>query len=261
MNRNNEKYTVEHIVSRRDWTKKLFSFHTTRHAGFRFTPGQFARLGIVHDEGIIWRAYSMASAPYDKNLEFYSIVVPDGAFTERLALLREGDSILVEKASYGFLTTSRFVLEPGREHSLWLMATGTGLAPFISILHDPEVWREYAHLVLVHSVREPAELAYRDTIAQLVRHPLIGELAKKLIYVPIVTRAQLPGALDKRITTLTANGELEQHVGLILDPEYARVMVCGNPEMVEDTRHIFGERGFTVSRRGKPGQIAFENYW
>lgn len=252
------RHTCETIVQRVDWSAKLFSFRTTRYRGFRFAAGQFARLGLRAENGeYVWRAYSMVSAPYDEHLEFYSIVVPDGAFTTRLDACHVGDRIYVDKTSYGFLTIDRFV--GGQD--LWMLASGTGLAPFLSILHDPLTWSSFENLVLVHSVREARELAYRQAIASLPDHPLVGAHAKRLRYLPVVTREPHRGALPDRITRLIADGRLEDAASRTLDPGTARVMVCGNPQMVDDLRAVLRTRGFRTSRRGVPGQMAFENYW
>lgn len=253
-----DRFTTERITAIRRWTPHLFSFRTTRDTAFRFIPGQFARLGLRKEDGeIVWRAYSMVSAPYDEHLEFYSIVVPDGEFTSRLARLAEGDEILVDKTNYGFLTTDRFV--DGRE--LWLLATGTGLAPFISILHDPATWAGYERIVLVHSVRFAAELAYRNELAALAEHPLVGDVVHKLRYVPVVTRERVEGALHARITTLIENGELERAAGFPLDHERSRIMLCGNPQMVDDGRKLLNRLGYKLSRRAAPAQLVVENMW
>lgn len=255
---NEDRYTTEHITAIRRWTPHLFSFRTTRNPAFRFIPGQFARLGLEKEDGsIVWRAYSMVSAPYDEHLEFYSIVVPDGEFTSRLARLAEGDEIFVEKTNYGFLTADRFV--EGRD--LWLLATGTGLAPFISILHDPAIWTTYERIVLVHSVRFEAELAYRTELADLAEHPLVGDVVHKLHYVPVVTREPVEGALHDRITTLIENGELERAAGFPLDHERSRIMLCGNPQMVDDGRKLLNRLGYRLSRRAAPAQLVVENMW
>jgi ferredoxin/flavodoxin---NADP+ reductase len=254
-----DKYTIEKITDVRPWTDSLFSFRTTRDRGYRFVPGQFARLGVKNHETdeIVWRAYSIASAAHDEHLEFFSVVVPEGAFTSRLAKLREGDEILVERKSYGFLTTDRF--EAGRD--LWMLATGTGLAPFLSILHDFETWERYDNLVLVQSVRTQSELAYEDLIRGFEGSEYYGEYAHKLRYLRIVTREPVPGTLRDRITRLLTSGVLEENVGLRLDHDRSRIMLCGNPEMVEDSRRLLIERGFKLSRRGDPGHLAVENYW
>jgi ferredoxin--NADP+ reductase len=253
-----DKYTIETLTHVKPWTESLFSFRTTRDRGYRFVPGQFARLGVRAPEGdVVWRAYSIASSPYDEHLEFFSVVVPGGAFTSRLSKLREGDEILVERKSYGFLTTDRF--EAGRD--LWMLATGTGLAPFLSILHDLATWESYDNLVLVQSVRTQPELAYEDLIRGFESSEYYAELAHKLRYARIVTREPGPGTLRDRVTKLLANGVLEENIGLRLDHERSRIMLCGNPEMVEDSRKLLIERGFRLSRRGDPGHLAVENYW
>jgi ferredoxin--NADP+ reductase len=254
-----DKYTAETITDIKPWTDSLFSFRTTRDRGYRFVPGQFARLGVRNtDTGeTVWRAYSIASAAYDEHLEFFSVVVPGGAFTSRLARLREGDEILVERKSYGFLTTDRF--EQGRD--LWMLATGTGLAPFLSILHDFQTWESYDNLVLVQSVRTQSELAYEDLIRGFDSSEYYAEHAHKLRYVRIVTREPVEGALAHRVTGLLHSGVLEQNVGLRLDHDRSRIMLCGNPEMVEDSRRILVDRGYRLSRRGEPGHLAVENYW
>ncbi|HET9579929.1 MAG TPA: ferredoxin--NADP reductase [Usitatibacter sp.] len=254
-----DKYTIEKITDVRPWTDSLFSFRTTRDRGYRFVPGQFARLGVKDREAgkIVWRAYSIASAAHDEHLEFFSVVVPNGAFTSRLSKLRQGDEILVERKSYGFLTTDRF--EAGRD--LWMLATGTGLAPFLSILHDFDTWEKYDNLVLVQSVRTQPELAYEDIIRGFEGSEYYGEYAHKLRYVRIVTREPVNGALRDRVTKLLASGVLEGNVGLRLDHDRSRIMLCGNPEMVEDSRRLLIDRGFKLSRRGDPGHLAVENYW
>jgi ferredoxin--NADP+ reductase len=254
-----DKYTIEKITGVRPWTDSLFSFRTTRDRGYRFVPGQFARLGVkAHDQDeIVWRAYSIASAAHDEHLEFFSVVVPNGAFTSRLSRLREGDEIFVERKSYGFLTTDRF--EAGRD--LWMLATGTGLAPFLSILHDFETWEKYDNLILVQSVRTQPELAYEDLIRGFEGSEYYGEFAHKLRYVRIVTREPVDGALRDRVTRLLSSGVLEENVGVRLDHDRSRIMLCGNPEMVEDSRKLLIGRGFKLSRRGDPGHLAVENYW
>lgn len=252
------KWTSETILAVRDWSPTLFSFRTSRYRGFRFTPGQFARLGIAREDGsLVWRAYSVASAAYEEHLEFLSVVVPGGEFTGRLTRFAPGDRILVDKTSYGFLTTDRF--PDGSD--LWLLSSGTGLAPFLSILRDPAVWERYQRLVLVNSVRHTAELAFREEIVGLERNELFAATRARLRYLPAVTREACPGALAARITQAIADGSLEAAAGARLDPERSRLMICGNPEMALELRELLGQRGFRVGRRGVPGQMAFENYW
>jgi ferredoxin--NADP+ reductase len=258
-----DKFTAQTITWIAPWTPKLFSFRLTRPAGYRFAPGQWARLGVLKTGQAtpVWRAYSIASANYDEYLEFYSIVVPDGEFTSELANLKVGDTVLVEMLPYGFLTTTRFV----GGNDLWLLSTGTGLAPFISIAFDLEVWQQYEHIIIVHGVREANELAYADTIAAFKTHEAFAEFfenhPRKLIYQACITRESAHGALEGRIPALIDSGALEAAVGLPFDLERSRVMLCGNPDMVSDTRNTLKARGMTVSRNAKPGQIAVENYW
>ena len=206
---------------------------------------------------VVWRPFSLASAAHDEHLEFLAVLVPGGEFSDLLARVREGDAILVEKSSYGFLTIAHFA--PGKD--LWLVASGTGLGPYVSVLRDPATWQAYDDLIVVHSVRYSSELAYREEIAALVHEELLAATPDRLRYVPVVTREPSPGVLAARIPRLIEDGRLEQAAGVELDPQRSRIMVCGNPEMARELRHQFTERGFRVNRRAAPGQLAFENYW
>ncbi|MEO8103051.1 MAG: ferredoxin--NADP reductase, partial [Betaproteobacteria bacterium] len=194
---------------------------------------------------------------YDEFLEFYSIVVPNGKFTSQLSTLKVGDRIFVERKSLGFLTTDRFEL--GKD--LWMLATGTGLAPFMSILYDFKTWETYENLVLVHSVRSEDELAYQEVIRNFEHSEYFADFASRLHYVQAVTREMVPDTLNARITDLIESGDLERAVGLAIDGDRSRIMICGNPEMVDETRALLTRRGLTVSRRGAPGHLAVENYW
>ncbi|CAM8647151.1 Hmp Flavodoxin reductases (ferredoxin-NADPH reductases) family 1 [Burkholderiales bacterium] len=242
------------------WTDHLFSFRTTRPAGFRFSPGQFARLGIKAEKSdeapSIWRAYSLVSGPYDEYLEYYSIVVPDGAFTSRLCTLEPGHTIWMELQNHGFLTLDRFPLEG----DLWMLASGTGLAPFLSILADPVAWESFDRLLLIHSVREAQELAYRAQIESLGEHPVFGEWASRLRYQPVVTREKTEYP-NERLPALIASGALEASLATELTLARSKLMLCGNPEMVKDTREALQAKGFVSARSSRPGQIATENYW
>ncbi|MGY4533358.1 ferredoxin--NADP+ reductase [Pseudomonas sp. TE3786] len=258
MTASDDKFTRETLLDVRPWSPTLFSLRTTRDAGFRFRAGQFARLGVRKADGsLVWRAYSMLSAPHDEHLEFFSIVVPGGEFTSELSRLQVGDELLVERQAVGYLTLERFV--DGRD--LWLIGTGTGLAPFLSILQDFEVWQRFERIVLVYSARSRTELAYQELIAGLMQREYLAEYADKFVYVPIVTREEMPGALHGRVTGLIANGELEQAVGLELTPEHSRVMLCGNPQMIEDCRAVLKTRDMQLSLTRRPGAVAVENYW
>ncbi|WP_342244901.1 ferredoxin--NADP reductase [Pseudomonas sp. OTU5201] len=258
MTASEEKFTRQTLLDVQTLTPNLFTLRTTRDAGFRFRAGQFARLGVTKADGsTVWRAYSMVSAPHDEHLEFFSIVVPEGEFTSELSRLKEGDTLMVDKTAFGFLTLDRFV--DGRD--LWLLATGTGLAPFLSILQDLEVWQRFERIILVYSVRQAAELAYQPLIDDLKTRDYLEGVADKLLYIPVVTREDVSGALHGRITTLIENGELERAAGLDLTPEHSRVMLCGNPQMIEDTRAVLKARDMNLSLTRRPGQVAVENYW
>lgn len=253
-----EKFTRQTLLDVTSLTPSLFTLRTTRDRGFRFRAGQFARLGVTKADGsTVWRAYSMVSSPHDEFLEFFSIVVPGGEFTSELSRLQVGDTLMVDRQAFGYLTLDRFV--DGRD--LWLLATGTGIAPFVSILQDFEVWEKFERIVLVYSAREACELAYQGLIASLGERDYLAEHAHKLIYIPIVTREKVPGALNGRITTLIENGELEHAAGVELSPEHSRVMLCGNPQMIDDTRKLLKARDMQLSLTRRPGQVAVENYW
>lgn len=258
MSQPDEKFTRQTITEIVPLTPSLFSFRCTRDDGFRFTAGQFARLGVRSGRGnLVWRAYSMVSSPFDEFLDFFSIVVPDGEFTSVLSQLKVGDELLIEKQPQGFLTLDRFV--DGRD--LWMLATGTGVAPFLSILQDFSVWERFERIVLVYSVRTHAELAYQELLEELLTREYIAEHAHKFVFVPVVTREQVEGCLERRITELLTSGKLEEAVGLEMTPEHSRVLICGNPQMVDDTRKMLKQRDLQLSLTRRPGQVAVENYW
>lgn len=253
-----DKFTRQTLLEVNPLTPSLFTLRTTRDKGFRFRAGQFTKLGVTKADGsTVWRAYSVVSSPYDEFLEFFSIVVPGGEFTSELSQLKVGDTLMVERQAYGYLTLDRFI--DGRD--LWLLATGTGVAPFLSILQDFEVWEKFERIVLVYSAREVRELAYQDLIADLTQREYLAEYAHKLTYIPIVTREEVPDTLNGRITTLIESGELERAAGVQLSPEHSRVMLCGNPQMIDDTRKLLKERNLQLSLTRRPGQVAVENYW
>lgn len=256
-----EKATAERILSIRQWTEKLFSVKVSRSLTFRFEPGQWVRLGIPSGSGlrgsVIWRPYSMVSAHYDDYLEFFSILVPGGAFSSRLAASKLGDTLFVEKQPYGYLTATRFT---GGRH-LWLLASGTGLAPYLSILRDPDVWERYEERILAYSVSYAREIAYRDVLAALDSDELLGANRPPLRFIPIVTREVVPGTLHKRLPTLIDDGTLERTAGLALSPEDSRILICGNPSMLDDVRDALVTLGLRSDRTSIPGHFATENYW
>ena len=227
----------------------------TRPAHFKFTAGQFARIGLKVGDELVVRAYSVVSSPFDETLEFFSIVVPDGAFTSNLQHLQVGDELYLEKIPYGFLTLARYQLPLPKD--LWLLGTGTGLAPFLSMLQDFETWSKYEKINLVYSVRTASELAYVERIQEISE--TFGEGHTGFKFIPIVTRD--PNApLHDRLPVLIENGELEQAAGLAFNVDTTHVMLCGNPQMVDDTKAALKARGLTMNRRGE-GNIAVENYW
>lgn len=250
-----EKFSVEKVLSVHRWTPTLFSFTMTRPSHFKFTAGQFARIGLKVGEELVVRAYSVVSSPFDETLEFFSIVVPDGAFTSNLQHLQVGDELYLEKIPYGYLTLARY--QQPLPHDLWLLATGTGLAPFLSMLQDFETWSNYQKINLVYSVRTEDELAYVDRIQEIAE--TFGEGHNGFKFIPIITRDS-SAPLHERLPVLIENGELEKAAGLELNSATSNVMLCGNPQMVDDTKEALKRRGLTMNRRGE-GNIAVENYW
>ncbi len=245
----------ETILSVHHWTDRLFSFRATRTPSFRFINGQFTMIGIEAGGKPLLRAYSMVSTNYDDELEFLSIKVPDGPLTSRLQHIAPGDRLLVGRKPTGTLVHDNLLA--GR--TLYLFATGTGLAPFMSIIRDPETYEKFEKTVLVHGVRLVAELAYRDHISnKLPRDEFLGEMVReKLVYYPSVTRE--PFINQGRATDLVTSGKLFADTGLpALDPDRDRAMICGSPEMLEDMRAILEKRGFTEGSSGDPATYVVE---
>lgn len=255
------KWVESQVLWMRYWTPALLSFRIARHSGYRFTPGQYARLGlrapVPGDNGAVWRPFSLASAPYDDHLEFFGVLVRDGEFSALLEKLKAGDTMMIEKLAYGFLTVDQ--LAPGKD--LWLLATGTGLGPFVSILHDPGNWQRFEHLIVVHSVRHSSELAYRADIETIAQQRSLSGAKAHLHYIPVVTREPGATAFTEHIPQLLADGRLEMAVGRPFEVANSRVMACGNPAMTRELRELLTARGFQTTRRGVRGQMAFEKYW
>ncbi len=250
-----EKFSIERVLSVHTWTPTLFSFRMTRPAHFKFSAGQFARIGIMHEGELVVRAYSVLSSPFDDILEFFSIVVPNGAFTSRLQHLKINDELYLDKTAYGYLTLARYQLPIAQD--LWLLATGTGLAPFLSMLQDFSTWQQYQRIILAYSVRTKSELAYVERIFEIAES--FGEGHSGFRFIPIITRD--PNAvLHQRLPELIGNGALEQAANCVFNPASSHVMLCGNPQMVDDTKAALKARGLSMNRRGE-GNIAVENYW
>jgi len=259
-------YGTETVLSVRHWTENYFSFTTTRSPGLRFENGQFIMIGLnaPRPDGSVkplLRAYSIASANWEEHLEFFSIKIQGGPLTSRLQHLQPGDEILIGNKPTGTLLIND--LHPGR--NLYLLGTGTGLAPWLSIIKDPETYERFEHVIIAHGVRQIADLAYREHIsAELPQHPLLGEMVQgKLHYYPAVSREAFTFKGHDhcgRLTTLLDEGRIAAALSLPpLHPAHDRAMICGSPQMLADFRALLDARGFEVAPRiGTPGHYVFE---
>lgn len=248
---------VETVLTVRHWTETLFTLTTTRDTSFRFENGQFTMIGIPVEGRPLLRAYSMVSANYEETLEFLSIKVPDGPLTSRLMHIRPGDALYVGRKPTGTLVID--YLLPGR--TLFLLSTGTGIAPFMSIIKDPATYGRFERVVLTHTCRHGSELAYRDWITQeLPSHEFLGEeVREKLTYYPTVTRDGPGPWREGRISDLIRGGGLFSDLGRGgFDPEGDRIMICGGPEMLAECRQIAEQSGFDEGSSGRPGTYVIE---
>ncbi|MEM0954218.1 MAG: ferredoxin--NADP reductase [Pseudomonadota bacterium] len=245
----------ETVTDVHHWTDTLFSFKTTRDPGFRFKSGYFTMIGLEDAGRPLLRAYSMASAHYEEELEFFSIKVPDGPLTSKLQHINVGDEVLVNSKATGTLVEDNLL--PGK--NLYLMATGTGLAPFLSIIRDPDIYANFDKVILTHGCRYVDELAYRDIITEhLPNNEYFGELVReKLIYYPTVTREEFHTM--GRLTDLMASDKLTDDIGLApVDPSQDRFMICGSPSMLKDFTDMLDLRGFSETRNGELGHYVVE---
>ncbi|MGN6286813.1 MAG: ferredoxin--NADP reductase [Afipia sp.] len=245
----------ETVLSVRHWTDSLFSFTATRSPGFRFQNGQFVMMGLEVEGRPLLRAYSMASANHEEALEFFSIKVADGPLTSKLQKIREGDTILVGQKATGTLITGNLL--PGKR--LLLLSTGTGLAPFASLIKDPEIYETYETVVLAHGCRQISELAYGEKLVEGLRaDEFFGPMVEgKLVYYPTVTRE--PFRNRGRITDLIVSNRLFDDIGQSpLDIETDRIMLCGSPAMLEDLRAMFQQRGFAEGSHSEAGHFVIE---
>jgi ferredoxin--NADP+ reductase len=248
-------FNEERVLSVHHWTDRLFSFTTTRDPALRFSNGHFTMIGLRVNDKPLLRAYSIASANYEEHLEFLSIKVEEGPLTSRLQHIQVGDTLIVGKKPTGTLLID--YLLPGKR--LYLLSTGTGLAPFLSIIRDPETYERFEQVILVHGVRQVDELAYHDLMTDhLPQHEFLGEMVRqKLLYYPTVTRE--PYRNMGRVTDLITSGKL--FVDLSLPPlkrEEDRVMICGSPGMLTDLKAMLEERGFVEGNTTTPGDFVIE---
>ena len=254
---NNSKYSTEKVLSVNHWNDTLFSFKTTRQDGLRFENGQFVMIGLEVDGRPLARAYSVASPNYDEYLEFLSIKVQDGPLTSRLQHIKVGDELLVSRKPTGTLVIHD--LKPAK--NLYLFSTGTGLAPYMSLIQDIEVYDRFEKVILVHGVRKVDDLAYKDFIEnELPKNEFFGdEVKNKLIYYPTVTREAFKN--EGRLTDLIKSGKLFKDIGLKeMNPVDDRAMICGSPEMLKDTQDLLDSMNFKVSPRiGEPGDYVIEH--
>ena len=249
-------FLEETVLSVHHWTDRLFSFTTTRDTSLRFSNGHFTMIGLRTETGKpLLRAYSIASANYEEHLEFLSIKVQDGPLTSRLQLIQVGDKIVVGKKPTGTLLIDYLL----KGKNLYLFGTGTGVAPFLSIVRDPATYERFEKVILVHGVREVAELAYNEYLTHdLPEHEFLGDMVSaQMLYYPTVTRE--PYKNQGRITELLDSGKLQMDLGLPpLDPAHDRVMLCGSPGMLRDLKHMLEKRGFMEGNTTKQGDFVIE---
>lgn len=248
-------FNEERVLSVHHWTDRLFSFTTTRDTSLRFSNGHFTMIGLRVDGKPLLRAYSIVSPNYEETLEFLSIKVQDGPLTSRLQHIKVGDSIIVGKKPTGTLLID--YLLPGKR--LYLLGTGTGLAPFMSVIRDPDTYEKFEQVVLIHGVREVNELAYHDYITQeLPQHEFLGEMvSKQLLYYPTVTRE--PYKNQGRVTTALEEGKVAEAFGIpMLNAAEDRVMICGSPEMLRDLKAMMEVRGLKEGNTTTPGDFVIE---
>lgn len=248
-------FNEEQVLSVHHWTNRLFTFTTTRDPSLRFSNGHFTMIGLRVEGKPLIRAYSIVSANYEEHLEFLSIKVPDGPLTSRLQHIQVGDTIVVGRKPTGTLVTD--YLLPGKR--LYLLSTGTGLAPFMSIIRDPDTYEKFEQVILVHGVRQIDELAYHDLLVEhLPNHEFLGDLvSSKLRYYPTVTREAYRNM--GRVTDLMATGKLFSDLGVPgLDPAVDRIMICGSPGMLRDLKHMLEGSGFKEGNTSTPGDFVIE---
>lgn len=250
-----EKYTIEKVLWSKKYTNKLMSFAISRPENYQFIPGQFSRIGMFEDSGFIWRAYSITSHQNENSLEYLVLLIEEGPMSQRLFNIRADEEILLDKTAFGFFTPERF--ESGK--NLIMLATGSGIAPFLSQLKSISLWVRFEKIALVHSVSYQDELISYTLLEQLKSYLELDHLIKRLQFVPVVTKEERLGAFRERIPQLITSGQLEQKLGFKFTPEETRFLICGNPQMVQASFKSLLDRDFVMHRNHLPGQIIMEN--
>ena len=252
---NNEKFSEQTVLWVKHHSDKLITFSISRPAAYRFAAGQFSRLGFKHGNGFIWRAYSIMSPEYADTLDYFAVLIPDGEMSEYLNNLKAGDTVLLDNNATGFFLPQRFI--DGKQ--LVMLSTGSGIAPFLSHIRQPEIRSRFEQIVLTHSVSFKNDLIFSGSLNNgLADDPLVGEFHSQFLYLPITTRESGNG-LHARIPELLRNGQLEQACGFNFNKTDTRFMICGNPQMVEDTLHALKELGYQLHRNKTAGEIIVEN--
>ncbi len=246
-----QKWVEGTVVDQKRWTERLFSLRVNAEIS-AFEAGQFAKLALAAENEMVARPYSFVNAPKERPHEFFYVLLPEGPLTQRLCGLEPGDTIYLAPRPAGFLVLS----EVPSGVNLWLISSGTGLGPFLSILKTETPWQRFKEVVLVHAVRHADELTYRDGIERL-----LGAHPQQMRFVSFVSREEKAGALPGRIPAAIEDGRLEAAAGVTLSAELSQVMICGNPDMVADTTEVLKRRGMRKHRRREPGHITVENYW
>jgi ferredoxin--NADP+ reductase len=258
-----DKATRQTVIAMERPSEDLLLFRITRPHDYRFAPGQYSRLGLPDDgdmadmTGMIWRPFSVTSAPHDDFLEYYGVLVPGGLFTGKLHKLEAGASLWLDKQVFGFMTADRFT--DGED--LWLLSTGTGIGPYISMLRETAVWRQFRRIIVAHGVKHASDLSFGKILRDMQEKPPVEGGAALHIVEALTRDAPAPGQLAGRLTTLLEDGSLERATGMPISPGASRFMMCGNPAMIEDMRKILHQRGMRPCRRALPGQFVTENYW
>lgn len=245
---------AETVTEVKHYTDRLFRFRITRPASFRFRSGEFVMIGLPNDDRPVYRAYSIASPAWDEEIEFFSIKVPEGPLTEHLQKIRPGDTVLMKKKPTGTLVND--ALLPGER--LWMFSTGTGIAPFASLIREPETYDKFQHVVLTHTTRLASELVYGEELVAAFREdPLVGEFADRLTYFTACTRE--PSRPGRRVTAMLEDGSLFDALGVPpISPERDRAMICGSMEMLRDVKALMERFGLVEGSNSQPGTFVVE---